>query len=114
MMVVGVPPPASAVRGAGGGQAQAGLAPPFVAEPLAAPHSYTDWPNPVKIDAEAQTYWLRDDGLLSKPGLFTSPAGACYHAALNSYGLRSVRHPYRLRSCSFCGCPEPVLSDRRQ
>ena len=47
------------------------------------PRGFTNVANRAMFDAETQTRWMRGDGLLSKPDLCTSPAGSCYHTALN-------------------------------
>ena len=72
------------------------------------------FPPVVKIAKETQTQWLHDDGLLGRPFVCASISGECYHTAIECYGLRNVEYPYRLRSCNFCGCALPKLSDRRR
>ena len=71
-------------------------------------------PTGVAVAVQAQTQWLRDDGLLGRPIVYTSISGECYHTAIECYGLRSVEYPYRLRSCNFCCCALLKLSDRRR
>ena len=78
------------------------------------PRGFSNVANRVMFDAETQTHWARDDGLLSKPDLLTSPAGWCYHTALNCYGLRNALRPTRLRSCNLCCGASPVLDTRRR
>ena len=69
---------------------------------------------PVKVTKETQTQRLHDDGLLGRPHVYVSLSGECYHTAVECYGLRSVEHPHRLRSCSFCCCALPKFSERRR
>ena len=67
-----------------------------------------------RFDAETQTQWMADDGLLGKPLVYVSPNGGCYRTVVDCYALRSVHQPHRLRSCSFCCCANPVLSSGRR
>ena len=69
---------------------------------------------PAVINAETQTQWLHDDGLLGRPMVFTSVNGECYRTTNVCYGLRNVVRPSRLRSCNFCCCAAPKLSERRR
>ena len=104
----------SATRGAEvpASQAHPGVASCPAADIVDLPDSFAIVPVLVKTDAESQTQWLHDDGLLGRPFVFLSGHGECYHTAVDCYGLRNVSMPQRLRSCNFCCCAQPKFSER--